>query len=334
VGDRLRLGLVGCGAIAQWHLHAIRAAASRTEVSAAIDLDAERAGAMARETGATVFTGLADAVTADAFDAALVMLPHHVHEEATLALLDAGKHVLLEKPIAPTVDGAERILARAAEAGVHFQVGENAQYWPEITAVAEAIDAGVIGDVITARAWHCHPPMEEFYGGPAPWRFSTVAAGGGIAIDTGSHWLRPLRRWLGELVDVLAVTGRPFPAMEGESMCRALCRFDGGVVASFDALLVPWASAPLPPFQVTGTGGELVVEAAGQVRLYDGSDPAGKVIGEGNYFQSYEGQIADFEAAVLDGRPAAAPAEYALGELRGALAMYRSVESRRWEHVW
>jgi UDP-N-acetyl-2-amino-2-deoxyglucuronate dehydrogenase len=287
-----------------------------------------------RETGASAYPSLDEALAGDAFDAALVMLPHHVHEETALALLDAGKHVLLEKPIAPTVAAAERVLARAAATEVHFQVGENAQYWPEITAVADALADHAIGDVITARAWHCHPPMTEFYGGPDPWRCSTAAAGGGVAIDTGSHWLRPLRRWLGELVEVLAVTGRPYPGMEGESMCRALCRFDNGVVASFDVLLVPWAAAPLPPFQVTGTGGELVVEAAGRVLLYDGSDPAGRVVGEGNYFQSYEAQIADFEAAVLDGRPAAATAEYALGELRGALAMYRSAESGRWEAVW
>jgi predicted dehydrogenase len=250
-----------------------------------------------------------------------------------MQLLDAGKHVLLEKPIASTVEAAERVLTTAAAAGVHFQVGENAQYWPEITAVADAIAAGAIGDVITARAWHCHPPLTEFYGGPEPWRCSTSAAGGGVAIDTGSHWLRPLRRWCGELTEVLAVTARPYAAMEGESMCRALCRFDSSVVGSFDVLLVPVASAPLPPFQVVGSLGELVVEAMGTVRLYDGSDPRGTVVTRGNYFQSYALQLADFEAAVLDGRAPAAPAAYALGELRGALAMYRSAASGKWEPV-
>jgi len=90
----------------------------------------------------------------------------------------------------------------------------------------------------------------------------------------------------------------------------------------------------MPPFQVTGSGGELVVEALGVVRLFDGSDPEGVVIAEGNFFQSYVGQLIDFEAAVLDGRPPAANADYALGELRGALAMYRSAESGHWEKVW
>ena len=104
--------------------------------------------------------------------------------------------------------------------------------------------------------------------------------------------------------------------------------------ASFDVILAPGPVAPLPLFQVTGTKGELVVDGLGRVKLYDGSDPRGSVVGQGSYLQSYEGQIAAFEAAVLDGVPAPAPAEYALGELRGALAMYRSAASRTWEPVW
>jgi predicted dehydrogenase len=55
---------------------------------------------------------------------------------------------------------------------------------------------------------------------------------------------------------------------------------------------------------------------------------------QGGYLESYFGQFADFEAAVLDARPLAAPAEYAIGELRTALALYRSAETGRWEKVW
>lgn len=333
----LRLGFLGCGAIAQWHLTAM-GAAPRTSVTAAIDLDPAKAAALAATTGATPFGSFDDALAADACDALLVMLPHDRHEDAAVAALRAGKHVLLEKPMAPTLDACARILDVADAADVVFMVAENAQYWPEIMMAKEALDAGAIGDVITARAWHCFPPMDDFYGptpsGEQPWRLSAAAAGGGVAIDTGSHWLRPLRMWLGELVDVVAVTGRPYPAMEGESLCRALCRFESGIVASFDVVLPPGPSAPVPLFQITGTAGELVVEATGKVRCYDGTDPRGTVLGQGNYLQSYEGQLAAFEAAVLDGTAPPASAAYALGELRGALAMYRSAESGRWEPVW
>ena len=235
--------------------------------------------------------------------------------------------------MAPTLDACDRILAAARQSGTVFLVAENAQYWPEVVRTKALIDDGTVGEVITARAWHCAPPMDQF-AGPGNWRFSVAEAGGGVAIDAGSHWLRPLRMWLGELVEVVAATGRPYAAMEGESMCRALCRFDSGVVASFDAVLSPGPVAPLPLFQVTGSRGELVVDVLGRVKLYDGSDPRGVVVGQGGYLQSYEHQIAAFEAAVLDGVAPVAGAEFSLGELRGALAMYRSAASGRWEAVW
>jgi UDP-N-acetyl-2-amino-2-deoxyglucuronate dehydrogenase len=311
---RLRLAFVGCGAIAEWHLTALRAAAPRTEVTAAVDVDRARAGTLAEETGAEAFGSLDDALATGTFDAALIMVPHHLHEELAMAALDAGKHVLLEKPMAPTLDACDRILAAARRAATVFAVAENAQYWPEVVLAKDLIERGAVGD--------------------ANWRFSLADAGGGVAIDAGSHWLRPLRMWLGELVEVVAATGRPYAAMEGESMCRALCRFDSGVVASFDVTLSPGPVAPLPLFQVTGSRAEIVIDVLGRVKLYDGSDPRGTVVGQGGYLQSYEHQVAAFESAVLDGVAPDVGAEYSLGELRGALAMYRSATSRRWEPVW
>jgi len=331
--QRVRLGMVGCGAIARWHLDAIRRGVSRTDVTAVVDVLPERADVLASETGAKPYRDLEEALRADAFDAALVMVPHDRHEETAIAVLESGRHLLLEKPMAPTLEACERILAAAQKAGTVFMVAENAQYWPEVVTAKRLVEEGAIGEVVTARSWHCAPPMEEFYRGEDPWRLSAAATGGGIAIDTGSHWLRPLRMWLGEIKEVVAATGRPMKAMEGESMCRALCRFDTGVVASFDAVLSPGPTAPVAPFQLTGTQGEIVVEH-GRVLVFDGSDARATVDPRGTYFTSYEAQMADFEAAALDGVTPAAPAEYALGELRAALAMYRSAQSGRWEPVW
>lgn len=331
----LRLALVGCGAISDWHANALAAAAPRTTVTACVDVDPERAANAAnRHPDAIVFGSLDDALASDTFDAVDLMVPHHLHEQLATAAFAAGKHVLLEKPMAPTLDACDRILAAARDAATVFMVAENAQYWPEVLVARQLLDDGAIGELVTARAWHCFPPFGDFYAGDEPWRFALAAAGGGVAIDAGSHWLRPLRMWCGELTEVVAVTGRPLPAMEGESMCRALCRFDSGVVASFDAFLVPGAVANVPLFQLTGTVGEITIDGLGRVRLFDGADFKGTVVGQGNYIQSYEGEMADFEAAVLDGRPPAASAEHALGELRGALAMYRSAGSGRWEPVW
>ena len=332
--DTLRMAMVGCGAIAQWHLHAIEAAVPEISVAAAVDVDPARAAALAARTGARAFTDLDEALASGTFDAVDLMLPHHLHESVAIRCLDAGMHVLLEKPMAPTVEACERILAAARSTAGVFMVAENAQYWPEVLLVRDLLEQGAIGEVITARACSFVPPLEEFFGAEQPWRFSKAAAGGGVVIDAGSHWIRPLRMWLGEMTETVAALGHPFPGMEGESLCRALCRFERGAVAVFDVMLAPGPLGPDPLFRVTGSEGELVIEGIGRVKHFDGAEPRGIVVGQGNYLQSYEGELADFASAVLHGTPPAAGPEVALGELRAALAMYRSHETKRWESVW
>ena len=333
--ERVRIAIVGCGTIAHWHLDAVDRAGVPISVAAAIDPVAEHARRIAARTGATPYESLDAALDAGGFEAALIAVPHHRHEAIASAALRAGLHVLLEKPLAPTVDACERILDTARAAGTVFMVAENAQYWPEVLTVRALLHDGAIGDIVTARAATFFPALADFYGGDRPWRFDQAAAGGGVVIDTGSHWLRPLRMWLGEVDEVVAALGRPDPRMEGESLCRALLRFTTGTIASFDAMLTTGGIAPQPLFTVTGTTGELTVEGSGWVKLWDGTDRKGKKIGEpGGYLRSYEAELTDFASAVLHGTTPAAPAEHAVGELRLALAMYRSATSRRWEKVW
>lgn len=342
MADRIRLALVGCGAICAVHVDAIGKAGAAIEIAATVDLDEARARAVAHKTGARAFTSLDEALASDAFDAVDLMLPHHLHEQAATACFAAGKHVLLEKPMAPSLAACDRIMQAAAGSDRVFMVAENAQYWPEVLTAGAAIAAGAIGEPVTARASIFFPPLEEYYGGAGagsdgarPWRLDRAAAGGGVAIDTGSHWIRPLRMLMGEIDEVVAALGHPYAGMEGESLVRALVRFRSGAIGSFDALLT---NAPVGPdvfFRVTGSAGEITIDGAGRVLLYDGGSGRGKLLGQSaGYFDSYPAEFVDFAAAVLEGKPLAATPQDSLGELRAALAMYRSAKTDRWEKVW
>jgi predicted dehydrogenase len=335
--DTLRLALVGCGAIARYHLNGIQAQAPRIRVTAAIDRDRERAGQVAAETGARVFTSLEEGLASGEFDAVDLLLPHDLHEGATLAALGAGKHVLCEKPMAPALDACARMLGAARECGRVFMVAENAQYWPEVVKAQELLRAGAIGEVVTARAAFVSELDAQWFGDDQPWRFDRARTGGGISIDGGSHWIRPLRMWLGEVEEAVAVLGHPLRAMEGESLVRALLRFRSGVVAAYDALMLDATLAPEPWWRITGTRGELVIEGGfqGGLLLYSPEHPAGHLVQPPQgYAASFGPELADFARACLDGTPPAAGPEESLGELRTSLAIYRSAASRRWEKVW
>ena len=334
----LSIALVGCGNIARAHWRGIRYHAPRLRVTAVVDADGARAAAMGDRVGVPAFTSLSDALASGDFDAVDLMLPHDLHEEAALASFEAGKHVCLEKPMAHDLAAAERILAAAARHPDRvFMIAEQAQYWPDVVKARQLIDAGAIGDVVTARACF-YDPQQIDPAAPKPWRFELARSGGGIAIDGGAHWIRPLRMMLGEIDEVVAATGCHVAGMEGESWVRALLRFRSGVAASFDALLSPAPVAPTEDFRITGTQGELVIEHGreGRLLLYNAGNVDGETIMRTfpGKVDSYGAELHDFSLAVLDGKPLAAPPEYSLGEMRTALAMYKSVRTRRWEGVW
>ncbi|HCL31237.1 MAG TPA: hypothetical protein DIC52_22780 [Candidatus Latescibacteria bacterium] len=335
--EKLNLALIGCGAIARYHLDGILAGQGRLCVTTVVDNDPDKAAAFAAETGATPFPTIEAALSDGDFDAVDIMLPHDLHEWAATTCLAAGKHVLMEKPMAPDLEACDRILATAENSGRTFMIAENAQYWPEIVRAAELIEDGAIGDIITARAAFVVQFDEYWFPDRKAWRYDRERTGGGICIDGGSHWIRPLRMWLGEIDEVVAITGNPLTAMQGESLCRSLLRFQSGIVASFDAMMIDTILAPEPWWRVTGTKGEILIDGAfdGGLRLYDTDHPDGmRVMEPAGYPRSFDPELDDFARVILDGDKPAAPAKHSLGELRTALALYRSAESRSWEKVW
>ena len=218
-----------------------------------------------------------------------------------------------------------------------FMVGENSQYWPEVVAAQELIEQGAIGEVVTARAAIAYETDEYWLQGDRPWRLERGRTGGGIAIDSGPHWIRPLRMWMGEIDEVIAVLDYPSKRMEGESLARALLRFRSGKVAGFDALEMDSPLGPDDWFHVVGTKGEMVIGGGfdGALTLYDEAHREGmKIENTTGYFNSFGPELEDFASAVLDGTPPVAGPEQSLGELRTALAIYRSAKTRQWEKVW
>lgn len=332
----LRLAFVGCGRIAGFHLDGIEQAARRTRVTAAVDPDPRAAEAIAARTGARPFASLQQALAGAEFDAVDVMVPHDLHEALATQAFAAGKHVLLEEPMALTLDACARIQAAARRAGTVFMVAENSQYWPDVVRARDLLQAGAIGEAVTARA-SFEAALDPFWYPPDSWRYEAARTGGGIVVDGGAHWIRPLRMWLGEVEQVVATTASHLPVMQGESLAHALLRFRSGVVASFQAIT---HDAPLwagPWWRLTGSAGEIIIHGGfdGGLTLVDREHPQGRPLaGEHGYAASFGPEMADFEAAVLDGKSPQAPAEASLGELRTALAIYRSAASGGWEDVW
>ena len=334
--DTVNLCMVGCGAVSEWHCDGIDASGGRVRVTAAVDCDATRAGAVGQRFGARAFASLDAALAHGGFEAVLVLLPHDLHEAAARTVFDAGLHLLLEKPIGPDLETSRRIMAAGREADTVFMVGENAFYWPEVAEAARRIDAGEIGEPLTASSrFMCVADRGKWHT-PGAWRFDQARVGGGIVVDGGSHWIRPLRMWMGDVVEVAAAIGQPFADMQGESQAHALMRFASGRVGSFEALLSESVLGDDWWFRITGTQGTLVLGSGvnGKLRLYDADHPEGTLACEPRgYTAAFSEQMKAFADAILEGVPLPSGPEDAFNDQLIIDAIYRAAESRRWESV-
>ncbi|WP_078890464.1 Gfo/Idh/MocA family protein [Streptomyces maremycinicus] len=203
----LRLAVVGCGAAARsCHLTALPKVPD-IRLTALIDPDPEQAGAALdwyREQGGTsgdVRTARSVDDVSDAFDAAVVAVPHTAHATVTGDLLARGKHVLLEKPMATSAPDTEALAAAAARApGVRLLMAHPRRLFPANAWVRALIQEGVLGTVTRVRWTEGHPYSWE----PVSWSmFDRRLAGGGVLTDTASHVFDILLWWLGTQTEVV-----------------------------------------------------------------------------------------------------------------------------------
>ncbi len=161
--DKLRIGVIGVcgrGAIANnWHNN------KRSEVVAGADIIDDNLANFKERMGDDVFVTkeYQRVLERDDVDAIAITVPDYLHEEIACAALDAGKHVFLEKPMAITTAGCDRILAAWKASGQHFMVGFNMRYMSIFRTMKEIIESGAIGEVKAAWCRHFVGMGGNFY---------------------------------------------------------------------------------------------------------------------------------------------------------------------------
>lgn len=181
---RIKIGIIGCGAVTEmFYLPAIKAR-SDIQLTAAVDRSASRAKLVGESLGAASFDSVAAA--APFIDAAIVALPHNLHASVVIELLEAGKHVLVEKPMALTIGECDAMLAAAGRGKATVTVGQMRRFSPAVAAAKALLDYGVVGRVKSFEilegnvfSW---PAASDYF-------LKKETSGGGVLIDTGAHTL-------------------------------------------------------------------------------------------------------------------------------------------------
>jgi len=257
-----RVGLVGAGGIAAEH------AAAWSALGAEISIySVHGAEALAARHGATVATSFEELV--ERSDVVAVLTPTPQHHGYALGALEAGRHVVCEKPLARTREQARDLVRAAAGSGAQLYPAHVVRYFPEYAALRTAVDAGRIGSPAVLRF-----SRSGVFPSWSPW-FADVAQSGGIVMDQMIHDL-DIARWIaGEVVAVYATCS---PARDdGRLTAHVTLTHTSGAVSLVAGLWGPPHLTFRTAFHVAGDGGTLRYDSADQhgVRLDLGPVPAG-----------------------------------------------------------
>ncbi len=232
-GKTVRVAIAGCGAISRAHLRALNEASAangvRLVVSGVFDQNSERAAERAQEFGVEHVYGSWTAVLEDGqADVIAILLPHDLHCRFTVEALEAGHHVVVEKPMATSIAECDQMLAAAHRAGKRLHPVHNRVYDPASEAAQAFIAGGAIGEVFLAQTVGLEPPQTVSV---RPW-LGTPSGGGGVLLAQAIHPAYVLRWLLGDVAEVACFkSARKVVDMTAEDTAVALLRFQSGAVA-------------------------------------------------------------------------------------------------------
>jgi predicted dehydrogenase len=196
--SKVRLAVVGCGAVAQIHHLPAIAVSERVEATVLVDADAGRAKALAARFGvpktATDYCDLPGQV-----DAAVVALPNSLHAPVAIDLLRRGVHVLVEKPMAMNVRECDEMMAAAVEGRAVLAVGLDFRFFDSSLFVRNLLKDGLLGDI---RRFEMHQGVIPRWPFATDFLLKKEMAGGGVLADFGVHVLDLLLWWLGDWAEV------------------------------------------------------------------------------------------------------------------------------------
>jgi UDP-N-acetyl-2-amino-2-deoxyglucuronate dehydrogenase len=228
----VRFGIVGAGVIGPTHANAIADPAVDATLVAVHDAVREKAGKLAAEHGAAVAGSLDELLARDDVDAVAVCVPSGAHADIAVAALEAGKHVVVEKPADISLAAIDRIIAARTASGRQVTAISQHRFDPATRIVKKAVDDGRLGRLTSGSAainwWR-----SQGYYDSGDWRGTWALDGGGALMNQGIHSIDLLCWLLGEPVEVFAFTGLlAHERMEVEDTAVAAVRFDSGALAT------------------------------------------------------------------------------------------------------
>lgn len=254
----MKIGLVGAGVIAKLHAQAI-AELPDAECIAVVDTNGERAEALAQEIGARGYDDITHFLKDAPVDIVSICTPSGLHRDVAIAAAQAGRHVLVEKPLEVTVDRAQEIAKTCREEGVFLGGVFQTRFHPAARRLREAVETNAFGRISLVSAEVKWFRTQEYYD-DSGWRGTWALDGGGALMNQSIHVVDMLRWFFGYPTEIHAVAGlRTHDRLEVEDTIAATLRFPSGVIGTIQATTGAWPGS-FKTIEVCGEYGHVRLE--------------------------------------------------------------------------
>jgi 2-desacetyl-2-hydroxyethyl bacteriochlorophyllide A dehydrogenase len=238
---RLRFGVIGCGEIAVENARALRAAGNAVITSTA-DPDIALARSLAAASGAR-FSSEVEPLLADPdVDAVLICTPHHLHAGLAMAAAAAGKHVVVEKPMATSVSDCDRMIEAGQRHGVRLSVCYSQRFDPRVQTARQLIEADLLGEPLGTRIVFGQLRTPEYWTSGhtgrtrSSWRSRRETAGGGVLIMNACHVIDYVCWLVGSrIAEVACQTATLTQDVEVEDSVALSYRYENGALGVLEA---------------------------------------------------------------------------------------------------
>jgi len=264
----VKVGIIGCGAIAERLHFPGYVNCPEAEVTCVCDVEESRARKMADRFGVRlVYTDWQKLLKEAPIDAVSICLPNFLHSKVTVAAAQAGKHILVEKPMATSTKEAEEMVTTARKNRVVLMVEQTLRFLPVVEVAKHFLSQGIIGKINTIRA-RSGSASPKAFSPTAKWYFEKEKSRGGALLDVGIHGIDLVRHLVPKkIIEVYATVGtleRKVAPLEDNAIC--VYRFEDGTFGSLEA---SWTNRPRTIHSVTlyGQKGTMRLESYGDRSL-------------------------------------------------------------------
>jgi predicted dehydrogenase len=256
--EYLRFGLVGCGRIAKRHAELLgHGQIAGARLSAVCDIVPQRAGRIAEQFGIPTYTDMHEMMSREGIDVAVVLTESGRHADHVAALSRHGKHIIVEKPMALTLQDADRMIAACDAAGVRLFVVKQNRLNVPVVKLREALEAGRFGRLVmgSVRVRWCR---DQAYYDQDGWR-GTWALDGGVLTNQASHHVDLLEWMMGDVESVYAMSRTALVNIETEDTAVVVMRFMSGALGVIEATTATRPHDLEGSISILGEGGTVVI---------------------------------------------------------------------------